>query len=78
MLILSRKKNEQIVISDDITITVLDVEGEKVKIGIDAPKDIKVFRKELIEEVKNTNTESTSSTVSSLKELQEKIFTKKF
>lgn len=77
MLILSRKKNEQIVISDDITITVLDVEGEKVKIGIDAPKDIKVFRKELIEEVKNTNTESTSSTVSSLKELQEKIFTKK-
>ena len=78
MLILSRKKNEQIVISDDITITVLDVEGEKVKIGIDAPKDIKVFRKELIEEVKSTNTESTSSTVSSLKELQEKIFTKKF
>lgn len=77
MLILSRKKNEQIVISDDITITVLDVEGEKVKIGIDAPKDIKVFRKELIEEVKNTNAESTSSTVSSLKELQEKIFTKK-
>ena len=77
MLILSRKKNEQIVISDDITITVLDVEGEKVKIGIDAPKDIKVFRKELIEEVKSTNTESTSSTVSSLKELQEKIFTKK-
>lgn len=77
MLILSRKKNEQIVISDDITITVLDVEGEKVKIGIDAPKDIKVFRKELIEEVKSTNTESTSSTVASLKELQEKIFTKK-
>ena len=77
MLILSRKKNEQIVISDDITITVLDVEGEKVKIGIDAPKDIKVFRKELIEEVKSTNTESTSSTASSLKELQEKIFTKK-
>ena len=77
MLILSRKKNEQIVISDDITITVLDVEGEKVKIGIDAPKDIKVFRKELIEEVKNTNTESTSSDVSSLKELQEKFFTKK-
>lgn len=70
MLILSRKKEEQIVIGDDVVITVLDVDGDKVKIGIDAPKNIKVFRRELIEDVKSANTESTEVSVSLFAELK--------
>lgn len=49
MLILSRKKQESFVISDNIEITVLEVQGDKVRIGITAPKDIPVLRKEIIE-----------------------------
>ncbi|MCH5185070.1 MAG: carbon storage regulator CsrA, partial [Oscillospiraceae bacterium] len=48
MLILSRKKDDRIMIGDDIMITVVECEGDRVKIGIDAPKNVRVFRKELI------------------------------
>lgn len=47
MLVLSRKKNEQIVINDNIIITVVEVRGDKVRIGIDAPKEIPVHRHEV-------------------------------
>lgn len=73
MLILSRKKNEQVVIADNIIVTVLEIDGDKIKLGIDAPEDVKVFRKELIEEVKHTNEESTGATVSLLEELKSKM-----
>ncbi|HSO27802.1 MAG TPA: carbon storage regulator CsrA [Anaerolineales bacterium] len=49
MLILSRKTNESLIIRDDIVITVLDVEGDKVKLGINAPREIQVLREELWE-----------------------------
>jgi carbon storage regulator CsrA len=48
MLVLSRKATEQILIGDSIRITLLRVEGRKVKIGIDAPKDLRVIRGELV------------------------------
>ena len=48
MLVLSRKKNQSIVINDDIVVTVLEVRGAKVRLGIDAPKDIPVHRRELL------------------------------
>ncbi len=49
MLVLSRKINESIVINDDIVITVLACEGDRVKIGISAPKDVSIYREELWE-----------------------------
>jgi carbon storage regulator len=49
MLILSRKINQSIVIGDDITLTVVEVSPGKVRIGIDAPQDVPVFRKELLD-----------------------------
>ena len=47
MLVLSRKKNESIVINDNITIVVVEVRGDKVRLGIDAPKEVPVHRKEI-------------------------------
>ncbi|MCL2151615.1 MAG: carbon storage regulator CsrA [Oscillospiraceae bacterium] len=55
MLVLSRKLNETIVIGDNIRVTLLGIEGDKIKLGVDAPKDIKVFREELLEATKSTN-----------------------
>lgn len=49
MLVLSRKKGQQIIIEGGITITVVEIRGEKVRIGIEAPKEIKVDRKEIHE-----------------------------
>jgi len=55
MLVLSRKINEAILIGDDIKVTVLGVDGDKIKLGIDAPKAIKVFREELLRATIDTN-----------------------
>ncbi|OMF42857.1 carbon storage regulator CsrA [Paenibacillus peoriae] len=55
MLVLTRKKGESIVIQNDIVITVLSVEGDTVKIGISAPKDIDIYRKEVFEAIQQNN-----------------------
>lgn len=47
MLVLSRKKNESIVISENIVITVVELIGDRVRLGIEAPRDIPVFRREI-------------------------------
>jgi carbon storage regulator len=47
MLVLSRKRNESLIIGDDIIITVTDIDGNRVRIGVDAPKDVSVHRREL-------------------------------
>ena len=52
MLVLSRKPNESIVIRDDIVITVIDVRGDKVRLGFDAPKDVPIHRNEVYEAIK--------------------------
>ncbi|MEJ7798634.1 MAG: carbon storage regulator CsrA [Solirubrobacteraceae bacterium] len=51
MLVLTRKSNQSIMIGDDIEITVLSIMGEKVRIGIQAPRDIPVFRREVYLEI---------------------------
>lgn len=52
MLVLSRKKDEKIIIGDKITIMVIEVRGDKVRLGIDAPKDVTVHRQEVYEAIK--------------------------
>lgn len=63
MLALSRKANESIMIGNDIEITVLEVKGEQVKIGINAPKSIPVYREEVYEQIKEANKEAASDAV---------------
>lgn len=55
MLALSRKKNEAIVINNDIEITVLEVKGDQVKIGISAPKEVPIYRKEVYIQIQVAN-----------------------
>lgn len=63
MLALSRKANESIMIGNDIEITILEVKGEQVKIGINAPKSIPVYREEVYEQIKEANKEAASDAV---------------
>lgn len=55
MLILSRKIDERIKIGDDITITLIDIHGDQVKIGVEAPKNVKVFRQEVFDAIQSEN-----------------------
>ena len=56
MLVLSRKKNESIVISDDIIVTVVEIREDKVRLGIDAPKEVPVHRREVYDAIKRGET----------------------
>lgn len=58
MLVLSRKKGESIMIDKDIEIVVLKSEGDTVKIGIQAPKNVEILRKEIYENIQQSNTEA--------------------
>lgn len=51
MLILTRKQNESVIIGDDIKVTVLGTKGQDVKIGIEAPEDVKIWREEIYEKL---------------------------
>ena len=53
MLILTRRVGESVMVGDDITVTVLDVKGNQVRIGINAPKDVAVHREEIYERIKS-------------------------
>ena len=57
MLILSRKKNERIVIGESIVLTIVEIRGDKVGVGIEAPKDVVVLREELLGERRPANGE---------------------
>lgn len=60
MLVLSRKENETIKIGDEIEIRILEVKGDTVRIGIEAPKSVDILRGELILSISETNTEALS------------------
>ncbi len=57
MLVLSRKKDEKIVIGDSITLMVIEIRGDKVRLGIDAPRDVAVHREEVYEAIRRETRE---------------------
>jgi carbon storage regulator len=60
MLVLSRRPGESVVLGEDITITVLEVRGDVVRVGIDAPRSLKVHRAELLEQLQEENQRAAS------------------
>jgi carbon storage regulator len=63
MLVLSRKKGQSIVIQENIEITILEVEGDVIKIGISAPKEVQIMRKELLVSVQESNRDAVAQQV---------------
>ena len=61
MLALSRKKNEALVINNNVEITVLEIKGEQVKLGISAPREVPVYRKEVKAQIQDSNKEAVDS-----------------
>jgi carbon storage regulator len=62
MLVLSRKKNESIVINNDITVTVVEIRGDKVRLGIVAPKEVPVHRQEVFDAIHGKSSGEKAST----------------
>lgn len=58
MLTLARKVNEAIIVNDNIEITILDVKGDQIKVGIEAPKSVPIYRKELYVQIQQANAEA--------------------
>lgn len=70
MLVLTRKTGETIKIGEDIEITILSTKNDQIKIGIKAPKDIEVFRKELLEQISDENAQAATMNADLLKFLK--------
>ncbi|ADK81717.1 MULTISPECIES: carbon storage regulator CsrA [Sediminispirochaeta] len=69
MLILARKVNERIIIGDSIEISVVDIRGDQVKLGIEAPRNVKVYRHEVFEAIQEENRAAATSNVTDLPEI---------
>jgi carbon storage regulator len=63
MLVLSRKKNESIVIGDNVTVTVIEIRGDKVRLGIEAPRDVSVHRTEIADAIRRNSEQPGGDTV---------------
>lgn len=72
MLVLTRKKNQSIIINDNIEISVLDIQGDQVRIGIDAPKSVSIHRKEVFLEIQEENKKAAEVSGVSLENLLKK------
>ena len=66
MLVLSRKKNESIIINNDITIVVVEIRGDKVRLGVEAPKEVPVHRREVYDAIKRGEQEADPKTAAKL------------
>lgn len=73
MLVLKRKVNQSIKIANDIEITILAIEGEQIKIGIEAPKNIEIHRKEVYVAIQNENNEAGEASVDFIKNLTNQL-----
>lgn len=61
MLALTRKKGESIVISDDIEVVIIGIQGDQVKLGIEAPRSISIYRKEIYDQIQQQNKDAANS-----------------
>lgn len=61
MLALSRKKNEAIIVNNNVEITILEVKGDQVKIGVTAPREVPVYRKEVYMQIQEANQEASNA-----------------
>jgi len=77
MLVLTRKRNQSIVVNDNIELTIIDIQGDQVRVGINAPKDVKVFRKEVYVEMTQENKEASNVTMDALSLLKNAILKQK-
>ena len=73
MLVLTRKLNESIIIRDDIEIKIVEIAKDSIKLGISAPKDVPVNRKEIFEAIKKANIEASSPPLKDLSALKKKL-----
>lgn len=71
MLVLSRHRDESIMIGDDVVVTIVDIRGDKVRLGIDAPQDIPVHRQEVYEAIKRENRKANHIQPDELRGLQD-------
>ncbi len=71
MLVLSRHRDESIMIGDDVIITIVDIRGDKVRLGIEAPNDVPVHRQEVYEAIKRENRKATFIQPAELQSLRE-------
>ncbi|MGB9840911.1 carbon storage regulator CsrA [Thermovenabulum sp.] len=73
MLVLSRKKGEKLLIGDEVEITVVEIDGDRVKLGINAPKGVKILRAELYEEIKGENINAFDFSFKAFEEVEKKM-----
>jgi carbon storage regulator len=73
MLVLSRRVGESVVIGDEVTVTILEVRGDVVRVGIDAPRSVTVHRAELLQELADSNQDSASPSQDAVASLAEAL-----
>ena len=72
MLVLSRKKDQGIIIGENIELTIIEIQGDQVRIGIKAPKNVSIYRKEIFLEIQNENKKAASTGVVKLEDIIKK------
>ena len=77
MLTLTRKKNEALIINGNIEVHILDIQKDKVKLGINAPREVKIYREEVYAQVKESNQVASMSNRANFASLKELILNKK-
>ena len=73
MLVLTRRLGESINIGDEIKITVVDIDGKQVKIGIEAPRDVSIFREEVYDRIKRENIRASEASMDDLKKAAQNL-----